>query len=374
MLRVIGRGVGSVVVAWKTLRGWYAWFSPRGRWTIGLAIAVVVLAIVIHHDISRRNAATTKSASVSKTNPRLPPQMTGVMFWIHHELDKVRDPEPFARKMASYGFTAGIIKVSEGTRWFQTLAARREVVKAFHRNGLRCYFYGTTWLGRSASVTAEIKYCAKAIKELGADGWFQDDVFIYPARKPKAKKLADLTRKLFEGIRAEMKQDPAAYRGKVFAFSTYPHMIINRRMPWKYPLSNCDYFVAQGYLNDSHLDPLNQLVVDEGNWQTFRAASHLGTRTCCMVPAIDGYGAVTDKDFEQLLRVCAGSYRALTVFRLGLLNKRKLELVREYAPQFLADRQLADLSIAHKMEANAGIAFPLAVSRPKKRKTATATS
>lgn len=326
--------------------------TAKQRITLATLVILLLGCVIIGQRSSRSSMATSLATSKSEVNTigrSSGTNLLGVIFWTHHELAKNRHPDEYLQKMKTAGFTAGILKVSDGAKWFGDEQAKPEMVEAFHRNGLKCYLYGTAWLRDEKSVGQQVKNALRAMDNNKADGWVFDDVFVYPSKKPSAKQLRKLTKQLFDGVRGEMKKSPGKYGGRLFCYSTYPHML-TQKMPWDVPLQDCDYFIVQGYLNDFHVDPVSQMVINESNWQGYIAKRKIAKNSCEMIPAVDTYGEVTAEKLGEFLRVAKRSYPAVTVFRVGKIDSpAKWRAISENAGEFARQRTLVDLSIAKQL-------------------------
>lgn len=199
---------------------------------------------------------------------------TGIGSFIWFESLR-KSPDELAKQAKEEGLSFVIIKAFDGRLWAPTSSRFDEkIISAFHRQGIKVYGYGTTYLRASSSPELQAENAIRVL-HLGADGVVLDDVFGYGSDDIK-------TESLFRAIRLHIKKHSAC-GGKILAFSTFPHIGKGADRPWDIPVYYCDYYLPQMYWEQLRMSsPKQCFSVFRENWNEFR--KEYGKPTCRVIP------------------------------------------------------------------------------------------
>ncbi len=313
--------------------------TPR-QWRLVAVVTIVTVAVML----LVRSRQTVGPIG-------LPPHFSGLGMFSYQEIALGLKPRAFARRAAQLGLTFVIVKANDGRTWGTKVHGRwtpqfdQSVPAAFHRAGLRCYGYGTTRLKplqidqRAVDpVPMQVQYAIKVL-HLGADGYVFDDVFLTSQGYRR-----DYAERLFGEVRQHV-DTCRGCRGKVVAFSTFPHLWRRRGLPWDVAIQHCHYFLPQSYWRTHRKTPEGELHYTQQQWDRYgaerldqsvelishqRGASRIA---CTVIPTAHTFVARTPAEgaeLERFLKTAYPHYRGVAIFRWGITDPETWPVVKRW--------------------------------------------
>jgi hypothetical protein len=260
----------------------------------------------------------------------------GVFIWNEIRLSG-ESAEVFAQTAKWDNLSFVVIKAYDGKKWgikhgkAFSPQLTKEVVRAFHHQGIQCYGYGTAYLYAKSDVGMHIKNAIQTL-HLGVDGLVIDDVFSYGTNHRQ-------TEKLFKGIWSHCQRCPKC-QGKAIAFSSFPHL--NRReLPWKIPMRYSHYYLPQLYWVNLKLTPDQLFEKFQADWANFKMRTK--NVRCQIIPVAQTFDRnaeqkVTPGALSRFFSKAKEKYLGVTFFRWKTTQSSKWEeIVRSarnwHAPQ-----------------------------------------
>ncbi len=283
-------------------------------------------------------------------NP-LPEHMTGVGMFTWKETLDVDDAE-FAQDTKDHGLSFVIVKTHDGSTWGTKVGDEykptisRNFIKEQHDRGIRVYTYFTGHPGSEKSEVDESIKNAEVTLEWGCDGIVVDDLGMYGNDRNDWEYL-------FSNLRKKVDEHP----GTILAFSTFPHILQHREMPWSIAVTYSDYFLPQVYWKQfADMSPENAIVYAQANFDALRAYNP--EMKCRLVPVGMTFENVTAEDIRTFLETTHGHYPGVALFRWGIMPEHGWETIEQSAKLFSSNDPLGLASLFDVFRVNKKESIP----------------
>ncbi len=289
-----------------------------------------------------------------KAQITLPPHFSGLgVFTFKSSVNPASDPikaKVYAEEMKQKGLSFVILKSHDGSSWGTRVGAKREwkpaiskdLIDAFHKEGIRVYSYFTGRMDNKTSVREAIRLAVLTL-DMGADGVVVDDLGLFGASK---KNWTDL----FVSLRTETDKRP----GKILAFSAFPHLNQWSTAPWAVAIQYSDYFLPQEYWNlfkagnSTKMLPQNALAYGQGQFDSILA--RYPNPNCKLVPIGMTYGSkINTEQIKKFLDAAQPFYVGVGLFTYEHMPKGGWDMIKEQSKAYAHNRVYQKLSIMDRI-------------------------
>lgn len=278
----------------------------------------------------------------------LPPHMDGLgLFTFKSSVGPAADKKAareYAKDVKHKGFTYVMIKSHDGSSWGTKVGGKwmpaisKDLIDAFHGEGMRAYSYFTARTLKSASITKSVELAALTL-DMGADGVIVDDLG-----------LAGISPGNWEPLFTSLRKEVDKRRDKILASSTFPHMGAVKGHLWRSALMYSDFFLPQAYWMEftagkTHMTPENALAYAQGQFDSQLA--RIPESRCKLVPIGRTYGkGTTAKDVNRFLNAAMPYYAGAGLFVIEKAPKDGgWNAIRDTAKRYRANRSVKNISL-----------------------------
>ncbi|MBI5370065.1 hypothetical protein HZA85_02675 [Candidatus Uhrbacteria bacterium] len=297
----------------------------------------------------------------------LPPHMSGLGVFTYKSSvgnTEGEQAKAYAKAVHDAGYHFVIVKSHDGGSWGTRVgrtwreAISRDLIAAFHGEGMRVYSYFTARLKTDTSVDESIQLAVRTL-EMGADGVVVDDLGLFG--KSKAR---------WERLFAQLRKQVDARPWTILAFSSFPHLMQWKDVPWAVALKYADFFLPQSYWKlFRDMSPQNALAYTQGQFDALRAY-HPG-HECTLVPVGMTYGkSVSATQITRFLQAAAPYYKGVALFLYEQMPKGGAKAIEGQHSAYDPNRTVQNISLVDlfngKTKPSADATPPTAPSKPGK--------
>ena len=285
----------------------------------------------------------------------LPAQMDGFgIFTFKSSVGPAASKEAaraYAKDLKAKGFAYAMIKSHDGGSWGTVVNGKwvpcfsKDLVDAFHAEGMRVYSYFTARLTNDTSILNSVALAASTL-DMGADGVIIDDLGLFGVKAPMWEKVFSLLRKEVD-----------KRKGKILASSTFPHLMSLNKKLWGIAFHYSDFFLPQEYWMQFEafekgkrvtMQPQNALAYGQGQFDSILARypdSH-----CELVPIGRTYGGNTDtKHIKKFIESASPWYRGAGLFVIEKEPKGGWKSLKDTIKAFKPGRTTTSLSAFNRI-------------------------
>ena len=264
--------------------------------------------------------------------------------------------EVYAKGIKEKGFSYVMIKSHDGGSWGTIVnkkwepAISKDLVSAFHAEGMRVYSYFTARVSNDTSISKSVELAGDTLS-MGADGVIIDDLGLYSHDK------RNIHPKNWEKVFSMLRKEVDKHKGKILASSTFPHLMNLNKKLWGIAFKYSDYFLPQEYWmqfvaeekgKNVTMQPQNALAYVQAQFDIIR--SRYPDSHCELVPIGRTYGGKTDAEqIKTFINSAKPFYKGAGLFVIEKEPKGGWNAIKETIKAFKPGRSITSISIIDRI-------------------------